>query len=229
MHGDLRMNLEQHLDKLKFEGEPVAPRLSASVLLARPAAVAGGFELLFTRRPNKDRFAGGQVVFPGGKVDPEDYHGSEPLEAEPGLPAADAAALRRAAVREVREEVGLTLSPAALLYWTNWVTPAPLPIRYDTFFFVAALPQSVEPIANPDEVSEILWLHPRDALEAFRQRRINIMFPTFKNLEQLAPLDGLDQLIAFVCAFPRVRVEPVMRPLPGGGIDLTLPDAWPAR
>jgi 8-oxo-dGTP pyrophosphatase MutT (NUDIX family) len=44
---------------------------AATVVLLRDAA--GGLETLMLRRNSKLAFAGGAWVFPGGRIDPEDY------------------------------------------------------------------------------------------------------------------------------------------------------------
>jgi 8-oxo-dGTP pyrophosphatase MutT (NUDIX family) len=86
------------------------------VILLRDTA--GGPEVYLLRRLGSMSFAPGAYVFPGGKVDERDaegghgWAGPSPDELAPplGVPAAAAAALIRAAVRETFEECGVLLA-----------------------------------------------------------------------------------------------------------------------
>ncbi len=95
----------------------VVPRDSATVLLVRDGVE--GLEVLLLERHLDSDFAGGALVFPGGKVDDADRHldparltGTEPARWRQPLGAAndaDAQGLLVAAVRETFEEVGVLL------------------------------------------------------------------------------------------------------------------------
>lgn len=96
---------------------------AATVVLVRDAP--GGWELLLLERHAATAFAGGAMVFPGGRVDP----GDAAVAADPGLAdgfagldATDAAA-RVAAARETFEEAGVVLgrgsgiAPGVRAHW----------------------------------------------------------------------------------------------------------------
>jgi 8-oxo-dGTP pyrophosphatase MutT (NUDIX family) len=74
---------------------------AATLVLMRPAA-AGAPELLMLERTQDMAFAAGALVFPGGRIDPDDHQLAERI----GGGLADAAA-RIAAIRETIEETGL--------------------------------------------------------------------------------------------------------------------------
>lgn len=88
------------------------PRLAATVMLLRDGA--DGMEVFMIVRHHKSDFAGGALVFPGGRVDPEDYELAADSAVFPPQQAWDtaAAALRVAAVRETFEECGVLLARA---------------------------------------------------------------------------------------------------------------------
>jgi 8-oxo-dGTP pyrophosphatase MutT (NUDIX family) len=94
----------------------VAPRDAATVILLR--AGPAGPEVYLLRRLSSMAFAPGAYVFPGGKVDDRDAEGGHAWSGPPpdqlapalGVPAAGAAALIRAAVRETFEECGVLLA-----------------------------------------------------------------------------------------------------------------------
>ncbi len=106
-------------------GPVVRPRQAATVILLRGGADA--LEVLLVRRTPRARFMGGVWVFPGGAVDAEEGDGD--------------GAHRAAAIRELSEEAAIVLEdPAALVKFSRWITPAEVQIRFDTHFFLAALP-----------------------------------------------------------------------------------------
>jgi len=99
-------------------------------------------------------FGPGLHVFPGGKVDPEDADGGPGDAVDDfggNVSAAEAAALRRAAIREVAEEIGVRLDPSAVLApIAHFTTPVFMPRRFSTWFFVADQPFGAEPAFEPD-------------------------------------------------------------------------------
>ncbi|WP_114521774.1 NUDIX domain-containing protein [Altererythrobacter sp. ZODW24] len=79
---------------------------AATVVIFRHAKDGGAPELLMVTRSRNMAFAAGMAVFPGGRVDPEDFELARELATE--LPE-DEAAHRVAAIRETLEETGLAI------------------------------------------------------------------------------------------------------------------------
>jgi 8-oxo-dGTP pyrophosphatase MutT (NUDIX family) len=161
-------------------GPPTTPRQAATVILLR-----GGehdLELLLVKRNPAARFMGGVWVFPGGAV--------EQTEGE------DDGAHRTAAVRELREEAGVTLAdPQALVKFSRWITPDVVKTRFDTHFFLATLPAGQEPRVDGQECVALDWFTPSGALEAYAAQRIALVFPTIKHLEQLSAFATAGELL----------------------------------
>jgi 8-oxo-dGTP pyrophosphatase MutT (NUDIX family) len=154
-------------------GEPTKPRQAATVILLRGGSER--LEVLLAKRNPAQRFMGGAWVFPGGAVDTDDGEGT--------------AAHRAAGVREVTEEVGIALpGPDALVRFSRWITPALVKIRFDTHFFLAAVPGGTEPEPDGAETVDAGWFTPRGALEAHERDEILLVFPTIKHLEELESL-----------------------------------------
>src|SRR5215831_3420941 len=108
------------------EGPATVPRPAATVILLRGGSEA--LEVLLVKRNPEARFMGGAWVFPGGAVDRHEGEGD--------------AALRAAAVREVAEEAGIRLpAPERLVPFSRWITPPQVKIRFDTWFYLAPLPE----------------------------------------------------------------------------------------
>jgi 8-oxo-dGTP pyrophosphatase MutT (NUDIX family) len=87
----------------------VTPHPAATLLMLRDGA--DGLEVLMTSRHEEAAFAGGALVFPGGKVDPDDHALAGDCAAKTALDEA-ALVLRIAAIRETFEECGILLARA---------------------------------------------------------------------------------------------------------------------
>ncbi len=85
---------------------------AATLVIMRPSDKGGADEILMVKRSTTMAFAAGAVVFPGGRVDPDDYLVAR--QHAPDLAEADGAA-RVAALRETLEETGLAVGWPALL------------------------------------------------------------------------------------------------------------------
>jgi 8-oxo-dGTP pyrophosphatase MutT (NUDIX family) len=174
-------------------GPATVPRLAATVILLRGAD--SGLEVLLAQRTPKARFMGGAWVFPGGAVSGQDGEGD--------------AALRAAAVRELAEEAGIELrDPSELVPFSRWITPAVVKIRYDTWFFLASVPDGVEPSVDGEEMVQARWYRPETALVASRAGQIMLVFPTIKHLEQLSIFRSADELLRHARASTVAPVEP---------------------
>ena len=84
---------------------------AATLVIMRPTEGGGPDEILMVKRATTMAFAAGAVVFPGGRVDPDDYLVAR--RQAPSLDEADGAA-RVAALRETLEETGLAVGWPAL-------------------------------------------------------------------------------------------------------------------
>src|ERR1700686_2112320 len=158
------------------------PRQAATVILLRDGA--DGLEVLLVKRNEQARFMGGVWVFPGGAVDEGEGHGDD--------------AHRAAAIRELREEATITLEdPDALVKFSRWITPAEVRTRFDTHFFVAALPAGQEPKVDGEECVDLGWFTPAAALDAHRTEEIVLVFPTIKHLEQLSEFEAVEELLSY--------------------------------
>ncbi|HMD58015.1 MAG TPA: NUDIX hydrolase [Solirubrobacteraceae bacterium] len=174
-------------------GPPSRPRQAATVILLRGDEAA--LEVLLVRRTPQARFMGGVWVFPGGAVDAEEGSGDE--------------AHRAAAIRELREEAAITLmDPSGLVKFSRWITPAQVQIRFDTHFFLAPLPAGQEPQIDGEECVDLGWFTPRAALEAYREGKLPLVFPTIKHLEQLDEFASAQELLAHARGRTVEPVEP---------------------
>ncbi len=192
-------------------GTPVP---AASVLLMRPATV--GIEVLYLRRNPALAFRGGYWVFPGGRIDPQDCRPEVPRDSE--------AAARRAAVREAREEAGVRLSAASLVFATHWTTPVDSPIRFATSYFVAPAPAGRIRV-DGGEIHAYRWLRPGDALARFRAGEIKLAEPTFGLTARVAVFADVATALTTVAAWPKERLVGELRDVEGGRVAIYDRDA----
>ncbi|BBX83267.1 NUDIX hydrolase [Mycolicibacterium aubagnense] len=82
----------------------------------------------------------------------------------------------------------LVLRADLLWPWANWITPKEERTRrYDTFFFVGALPAGQRADGNNTESDHVAWRTPAAALTEFEQGHSFLLPPTWT---QLSSLDG---------------------------------------
>ncbi|MEU0208407.1 NUDIX hydrolase [Streptomyces canus] len=100
---------------------------------------------------------------------------------------ADRAALvaRDLSFAEFLERRGLVLRSDLLGAWTRWITPEFEPRRYDTWFFVAALPDGQRTRNASTEADRTVWIRPQDAADGYDKGELLMMPPTIATLRQL--------------------------------------------
>ncbi|HEY5783855.1 MAG TPA: NUDIX hydrolase [Microlunatus sp.] len=168
--------LAEHLEPSRA---PTAPRAAASVVLCRDGE--SGLETYLLHRHARMAFAASMVVFPGGGVDPVDRSAPDPLLA--------------CGIRETREETGVELTAAELMRWAHWITPVAQPIRYDTHFYLAALPAGETAADLSTETDRAAWTAPPAAVAGYEAGDIAMMPPTLSILIELAGLRSVAEAV----------------------------------
>lgn len=170
----------------------------------------------------------GAWVFPGGVVDDEDAA----YAVDRGFAAS--ADWEIAALRELAEETGvwvttegtfsfplvddvltaLASSPYELdinhlTYFSNWITPSVFPIRFDTRFYLAIEAGEVDATFNSEELIDIDWVAPSEALARESREMWDVAFPTRKTLELLGAASSVLSLVDMLEALaPVPPIEP---------------------
>ena len=83
-----------------------------------------------------------------------------------------------------------------LLWVAHWVTPYGEVRRFDTRFFVVAMPDDQIPLHDDKETVGSLWVTPKDALHRARAGELLMLPPTTANLEFLAAHSSVDEIMA---------------------------------
>lgn len=211
------------------------PIPAATLIVVREAA-AGAPQLLMVERAPGMAFAGGALVFPGGRIDQADRE----LAGRLGL--GEDGAARVAAIRETIEETavpaglaapprpehclgiqaalaadgdftqivdraGLELDPASLVALARWVPRFHARRRFDTLFFVTRAPDGDwSPNAIERECTGAFWLTAAEVLERDRAGAAQLIFPTRRTLERLARHGSFEAIAADARAHP---IEPI--------------------
>ncbi|WP_149180924.1 NUDIX hydrolase [Streptomyces sp. TRM49041] len=117
----------------------------------------------------------------------------------------------------------LVLRSDLLGAWARWITPEFEPRRYDTWFFVAALPTGQRTRNASTEADRTVWISPAEAAAGYDRGELLMMPPTIATLRTLAaygtPLAALeaarDQDLTPVLAQARLEGDEVVLSWPG--------------
>ena len=106
---------------------------------------------------------------------------------------AERLAEKRAALQEGRFDLPTFMAAERLYcdvgrlsYFFHRITPEHYPVRFDTRFYLAVLPEGQRPLHSSEEVSESVWLAPRAALDHSQAGNLPMMPPTIAVLRTLA-------------------------------------------
>jgi 8-oxo-dGTP pyrophosphatase MutT (NUDIX family) len=229
-----------------------APVPAATLITVREQDGTRAPELLMVERAPGMAFAGGALVFPGGRID----HADRQLAG--GLDSGDAPA-RVAAIRETLEETavpvgleplpssetalllqkelaagrpfaqllaehGLTLRPTDLTPLARWVPRFHASRRFDTLFFIAAAPEGEwQPRPQEGECTGAFWVTAAQVLERDRTGEAQLIFPTRRTLERLAQHSSLAEMIGDARAHTLEPITPWLEDV-GGEKFVTIAD-----
>jgi 8-oxo-dGTP pyrophosphatase MutT (NUDIX family) len=211
--------------------------IPAATLIVMRERAGGPPDLLMVERTQAMAFAGGAMVFPGGRIDEADAALAE------GKSGEDSAA-RIAAIRETLEETavavglepdptpqlgaelqrelhsgtllsslldrhGLRVSFDALTPFARWKPAFHQARIFDTLFFLAeAPPGDWRPIAQEAECESVEWLSARAVLDRIGRGEASAIFPTLRNLERLAGFGSIVEARADAAAHPIETITP---------------------
>jgi 8-oxo-dGTP pyrophosphatase MutT (NUDIX family) len=150
----------------------------------------------------RETFEESGVLFAGPADDPDGIVGDASIYGE----ARAALANHSLSFADFLRDEKLVLRADLLRPWANWVTPKEERTRrYDTYFFVGALPQGQRADGDNTETDRAFWSTPQAGLDEFADGRSFLLPPTWTQLDSL---NG--RTVAEVLAVERkiVAVEP---------------------
>lgn len=122
----------------------------------------------------------------------------------------EAVATRRVSFGEFLRERGLVLRSDLMRLRSHWVTPESEARRYDTYFFLARLPEGQHADGRTSEAVEAAWIAPGEALMRFDAGLLKLVPPTISNLTSIVAATSVDE--AWNTPFDgHVRPHPVAR------------------
>ncbi|GHB50019.1 hypothetical protein GCM10010377_46330 [Streptomyces viridiviolaceus] len=122
---------------------------------------------------------------------------------------ADRAALvaRELSFAEFLDRRGLVLRSDLLGAWARWITPEFEDRRYDTWFFVAALPEGQRTRNASTEADRTVWISPSEAAAGYDKGELLMMPPTVATLRALTAYGTAAEALA---AAPGRDLAPVL-------------------
>lgn len=226
-----------------------SPAIPAATLVVVRDVPEGRPELLMVERAEGMAFAGGALVFPGGRIDQSDRSAADD----------DVAAAKVAAIRETIEETAipagldpvpspelaldlqarllddedfkhllqeheLALDLAALTPFARWVPKFHATRRFDTLFFIARAPAGDwQPKVVEGECSGAFWISAAEAQSREQRGEARLIFPTRRNLERLALHGTFDALRADATAHQIEPISPWVEQVDGENF-ITIPE-----
>lgn len=203
--------------------------IPAATLIVVRAQPSGPPLLRMVERAGGMAFAGGALVFPGGRIDDADR--ASGLEAglvaairetieETAVPVGIAPVPDQATALDLQAELladeplqqvlgrrGLAVAPDALTPFARWVPKFHAVRRFDTMFYVAEAPSGEwTPNVVEAECAGAYWLTAQEVLDRDARGEARLIFPTRRNLERLAQHNSFEAIHADALAHP---IEPV--------------------
>jgi 8-oxo-dGTP pyrophosphatase MutT (NUDIX family) len=89
-------------------------------------------------------------------------------------------------IAEIAAAEDIVLATDALIPCAHWITPEALPKRFDTYFFLALLPDGQSASHDERETTQGMWVQPATALTAYDDGQFPLVFATIHQLRELA-------------------------------------------
>lgn len=209
---------------------PADPRPAATVVLVRDSEA--GPQLYLIRRRASMAFAGGMYAFPGGRVDGDEDSRTaalrelfeetsvllaarettpEPLTDTTFLEAERrAVAAREADFGEMLARHRLIARTDLLVPSAHWITPEAEERRYDTVFYLAAMPPGQRARDVSGEADRAGWWTPGEVEDALASGAIRMMPPTVATVASLAAYRTVADAVADVATWEVPTISPTV-------------------
>ncbi|MET7567725.1 NUDIX hydrolase [Streptomyces sp. NPDC005492] len=97
---------------------------------------------------------------------------------------------------EFLDRRGLVLRSDLLGAWARWITPEFETRRYDTWFFVAVLPEGQRTRNASTEADRTVWITPGEAAAGYDKGDLTMMPPTIATLRGLIPYESAAEALS---------------------------------
>ncbi len=106
------------------------------------------------------------------------------------------------------EQEDLVLALDALVPFAHWITPAFMPKRFDTMFFLVPAPADQTAIHDGGESVDSVWITPQAAAAAADAGERTVIFPTLMNVKKLGRQTSVADALVDAAVNPIVTVFP---------------------
>ena len=96
------------------------------------------------------------------------------------------------------EKFSLQISVSEIHYLSHWITPKVMPARFDTRFFIGALPPGQDVDVHSTELVSGTWVRPKTALKRFAQKQWRMILPTITTLRMISSFESMARVIEYV-------------------------------
>jgi 8-oxo-dGTP pyrophosphatase MutT (NUDIX family) len=103
---------------------------------------------------------------------------------------------RSLSLAEMLRRRDLHLRADLLRAWSHWITPEVEPKRFNTRFFVAAMPEGQRTRDVGGEADRVAWVRPAGALAATESGEMSLLPPTIATLTDIAEFDSVEDMLA---------------------------------
>lgn len=114
----------------------------------------------------------------------------------------------RMTLHALAERERLEIAFDQLAWFAHWVTPEVEIKRFDTRFFVAAVPGRQHPAHDDAETTDSAWMDPADAVLRCRRDEIALPPPTWTTLRTLSRFSSVPEVLAWARGCRVVPVQP---------------------
>ncbi len=97
---------------------------------------------------------------------------------------------------QVLEAEDITLDADSLYYFSHWITPVVLPLRYDVRFFAAEAPARQSAVCDGVELTRQIWRRPSLALKDYDAGEIGLILPQIMTLAALSRFKTFAEVVA---------------------------------
>ena len=106
------------------------------------------------------------------------------------------------------EQEGLIAAFDRLVHFAHWITPAHMPKRFDTYFFLAQAP--IDHVLQHDghEAVDSIWISPDQARIDAKAHKRTVLFPTLLNLEKVGRHRTVEEALAATQRETIITVRP---------------------
>lgn len=99
---------------------------------------------------------------------------------------------------QMLEAEDIFLAGDCLRYFSHWLTPEPLPLRYDVRFFVIKVPPHQSAAHDGIELTDHVWFRPSVALKDYETGRIDMVLPQIMSLVELSRYQSVEDVLESV-------------------------------